>query len=254
MKLPSILFLCLAAFRALAQVPPVERPPQQSLTFFVFSGPDDPEKIRPPIEFHFLDEQGTNGVSMIVGGVAGPFFRDISPSLDLYDLVPAPVDPAKPRLPGAPPPKILRPLLRVNVPKDWRNVLLMVNADENGIVRSVLPLDQSLPNLPKGHLALVSFLDQPLQVALGDQKGEVPAKGRLLLPAKPGTGARADMVMFVGALRQANGDLAVVASRKLSVNPTFRRLALLLPEPGGTVNVVMMSPASDDPVDPPPLP
>ncbi len=240
-----LVFLVLIPFLATAQTEPPEVP-LQSVTLFLFGSAVDSDRTLPDVIFQFEDRQGVNGVAMQPGGMAGPFLRPLTPTFDLFreERIPAP-----PAAPANTPPTVLRhPVARVEIPMDWRNVFLLVHVDSlSGSVRGITPLNQSADVLPPGKLAMISFLDRPVTIRLGQASGEIAPSGRLVLPAERRGGPRGDMVHFLAGALNGGGEMEVLASRRISVNPGFRQLALLLPEANGTLNVLMLPPAGDDP-------
>ena len=227
--------------------------PLQSVTFFILGSAVDPETSLPDVVFQFEDEQGVNGVSMQPGGMAGPFLRPLHPEFLLFreERIPAPDDAP----PDTPPTVVRHPLRQVEIPVDWRNVFLLIHVDStSGQVRNIVPLNQSTDALPEGHLALINYLDREVNVQLGEASGNLPPGERRLFPAKRRSGPRGDMVLFLAGARDSNGEMQVIASRRISVNPNFRRLALLMPDAGGTLQIIVLPPAPDDPPLPEPQP
>lgn len=223
--------------------------PLQSITFLLLGSAADPELSLPDIVFQFEDHQGVNGLSLQPGGMAGPFLRPLDPELVLFreKQIPPPPDAA----PGTPPTVQRLPVGRVAIPVTWRNVFVLVNVDSrSGTVKNMVPLNQSADVLPAGHLGLISSLNRSVNVRLGEATGELPAGGRLLLPARRRTGPRGDMVLFLAGARNGDGEMEVLASRRISVNPDFRRLALLFPDAGGTLQIIVLPPAPEDPALP----
>ena len=222
--------------------------PLQSVTFFLLGSAVDPESSLPDVVFQFDDERGVNGVAMQPGGMAGPFLRPLHPEFHLFreERIPPPADAP----PDTPHTVVRHPVHRVEIPVTWRNVFLLVHVNSaTGQVRSIVPLNQSADVLPEGHLALINYLDREVNVRLGDAGGDLAPGGRLLLPARRRSGPRGDMVLFLAGARDRNGEMQVIASRRISVNPNFRRLALLLPDTGGTLQIVVLPPAPEDPPD-----
>ncbi|MCC5844452.1 MAG: hypothetical protein JJU05_09390 [Verrucomicrobia bacterium] len=220
-------------------------PPLQSVTLFLLGTSLDPEVSVPDVIFQFEDHQGVNGVSMQPGGMAGPFLRHATPGFQLFREERVPPPPDSP--PDTPPEVIRHPLARVDIPVEWRNVFLLVHVDSrSGTVQSLRPLNQSADVLPVGHLGLISFLDRSVTVRLGGANGDLAPGGRLLLPAERRTGPRGDMVLFLAGARNGNGEMEVLASRRISVNPDFRRLALLFPDAGGLLQIIVLPPAPED--------
>lgn len=241
-----ILLLLLIPFYLAAQEQEEPELPLQSVTLFLFGSAVDPEASLPDVIFQFEDQQGVNGVAMQPGGMAGPFLRHVNPEFQLFreERIPPPADAP----PDTPPTVVRHPVARVAIPITWRNVFLLVHVDSrSGAIQSIRPLNQSADVLPEGTLGLISFLEQTVTVRLGGANGEVAPGGRLILPAERRSGPRGDMVLFLAGAPDAYGEMQVLASRRISVNPGFRRLALLLPDSGGLLQIIVLPPAPEDP-------
>ena len=235
--------LCVPFFLTAEEEQP---PPLQSVTFFLLGSAVDAEISLPDVIFQFEDHQGVNSLAMQPGSMAGPFLRPATPEFNLFreERIPPPAEAS----PDTPPEIRRHPIRGVPIPEDWRNVFLLLRVDSRtGTVQSITPLNQSADVLPEGHLGLISFLDRNVNVRLGEAGGELPAGGRLVLPVHRRTGPRGDMVLFLAGARNGVGEMEVLASRRISVNPDFRRLALLFPDAGGTLQIVVLPPAPEDP-------
>lgn len=240
-----LLLICSAALSAAGEPPP----PMQHLTFFLLGDRVDGEFISPDVIFQFEAMDGVERVTLPPGGITGPFLRPISPELRLFREERIAHPPGVP--PGTPEQILRHPLASVNIPVEWKNVFLLVRVDSRtGTVQGLSAMNQSAEVLPAGHLALISYLNRPVNVRLGEAGGELVPGGRMLLPVKRRPGPRGDMVLFLAGARNAEGEMEVLASRRISVNPDFRRLALLLPDSGGTLQIMVMPPAPDDPLPP----
>ncbi|MBC8039714.1 MAG: hypothetical protein H7Y06_04160 [Opitutaceae bacterium] len=238
----SVLAAC-AAFAA-----PPKPQPLQAVTLLLLNDTqrsDDTDTSSCSLE----TSQGVVSVALSRGLPQGPFLRPASSQLELFLNQPTPLPPGQSSLPPGTPAFTRVPLASSPVDESWRNILVLVSIDNNGRVRRIMPIDQSLPSLSPGRIAVVNFADRNVALKIGRAESVIPAKGRIQMSATTASG-RAETVLYQSAL-EINGQWQRVESYGLTIKPKWRQLALILPN-GEGIQIVMLPPASDDPPEPPP--